>query len=59
MTAADIIKNCEEYKRLHGIMALLDILADITECQAQAAGIEILDIDDDLDDLPIEYVTFQ
>lgn len=58
MTAADIVKNCEEFKREHGFMALLSILEDIIECQAQAAGVAILD-DDDLDEMEVAYFTVQ
>ena len=47
MTEADIIKHCESFKQEHGFMALLSILEDIIECQAQAAGVELLDIDED------------
>jgi hypothetical protein len=57
MTPADIIRNCREYEAQHGILALLSLLEDIIECQAQAAGVELLDIDED--EMEISYVTFQ
>jgi hypothetical protein len=60
MTAADIVKNCEEFKHEHGFMSLLSLLSlleDIIEFQAQAAGVELLDIDED--EMEISYVTFQ
>lgn len=47
MTEADLIKDCREFEAEHGIMALLSILESIIECQAQAAGVELLDIDED------------
>jgi len=47
MTPADLIRDCREYEAQHGILALLSLLEDIIECQAQAAGVELLDIDED------------
>lgn len=58
MTAADLIKDCKAYEAEHGIMALLSILEDIIECQAQAAGVAILD-DDELDEMDVAYFTVQ
>jgi hypothetical protein len=47
LTAADLIKDCQQYQAENGLMALLSLLEDIIECQAQAAGVELLDIDED------------
>jgi hypothetical protein len=57
MTAAEIISNCEKFKGEHGFMALLSLLEDIIECQAQAAGVELLDIDED--EMATAYFTVQ
>jgi len=57
MTEATIIANCKAYQAEHGILKLLSLLEDIIECQAQAAGVELLDIDED--EMEISYVTFQ
>ena len=40
-----------------GFMALISILEDIIECQAQAAGVELLDIDED--EMETAYFTVQ
>jgi hypothetical protein len=57
MTEADIIKHCETFKQERGFMALLSILEDIIECQAQAAGVELLDIDED--EMECTFATLQ
>ena len=57
MTAADLIRDCKEYQAENGLMALLSLLEDIIECQAQAAGVELLDIDED--EMEPSFVTFQ
>jgi hypothetical protein len=57
MTEADIIKHCETFKKERGFMALLSILEDIISCQAQAAGVELLDIDED--EMETAYFTVQ
>jgi hypothetical protein len=57
MTEADIIKHCETFKQERGFMALLSILEDIIEAQAQAAGVELLDIDED--EMETAYFTVQ
>lgn len=57
MTAADLIRDCKEYQAENGLMALLSLLEDIIECQAQAAGVELLDIDED--DMETAYFTVQ
>ena len=57
MTAADIVKNCEEFKHEYGFMSLLSLLEDIIECQAQAAGVELLDIDED--EMECTFATLQ
>lgn len=55
MTEADIIRDCRAYEAEHGILKLLSILEDIIECQAQAAGVELLDIDED--EMEMAYFT--
>ncbi len=57
MTAADIIKDCQQYQAENGLMALLSLLEDIIECSAQAAGVELLDIDED--EMATAYFTVQ
>jgi len=57
MTAADLIRDCKEYQAENGLMALLSLLEDIIEAQAQAAGVELLDIDED--DMTTAYFTVQ
>jgi len=57
MTAAELIAACKEYEAQHGILALLSLLEDIIECQAQAAGVELLDIDED--EMTTAYFTVQ
>jgi hypothetical protein len=57
MTAADLIRDCKQYQAENGLMALLSLLEDIIECQAQAAGVELLDIDED--EMEPSFVTFQ
>ncbi|MFT2211495.1 hypothetical protein ACLJYM_06370 [Rhizobium giardinii] len=57
MTEADLIKDCREFEAEHGILKLLSILEDIIECQAQAAGVELLDIDED--EMETAYFTVQ
>jgi hypothetical protein len=57
MTEATIIANCKAYQDERGILALLSLLEDIIECQAQAAGVELLDIDED--EMEVSFVTFQ
>lgn len=57
MTEADLIKDCREFEAEHGILKLLSILEDIIECQAQAAGVELLDIDED--EMEVAYFTVQ
>lgn len=49
MTASDIIQSCQEFKEEFGIIALLDLLESITMCQAQAAGVDFSDLDEDPD----------
>lgn len=58
MTAQDLISHCKTFEAEHGIMALLDILESITMCQAQAAGVDLLDMDED-DDVSFHFVTMQ
>lgn len=55
MTAADLIRDCKAYQDQHGIIALLSILEDIIECQAQSAGVVLLD--EELDELETAYFT--
>lgn len=57
MTEADLIRDCKAYEAEHGILKLLSILEDIIECQAQAAGVELLDIDED--EMETAYFTVQ
>lgn len=57
VTHADLIRHCKDFQDQYGIMALLDILADITECQAQAAGISI--VDEEFDEIEVAYFTVQ
>jgi len=57
MTAAELIRDCKEYQAENGLMALLSLLEDIIECQAQAAGVELLDIDED--EMTMAYFTVQ
>jgi hypothetical protein len=57
MTAADIVQHCESFKKEHGFMLLLTVLEEIIECQAQAAGVELLDIDED--EMETAYFTVQ
>jgi hypothetical protein len=57
MTEADLIRDCRTYEAEHGILKLLSILEDIIECQAQAAGVELLDIDED--EMEMAYFTVQ
>jgi hypothetical protein len=47
MTEATIIADCKAFQAERGLMALLSLLEDIIECQAQAAGVELLDMDED------------
>lgn len=56
MTAADLVKACDTFKQRHGIIALLSILEDIIECQAQSAGVVLLD-EDSLDEMETAYFT--
>lgn len=58
MTATELSDYCDKFKQEHGLMLLLDVLEHITECQAQAAGVAILD-DDDLDEMEVAYFTVQ
>ena len=58
VTQADLIRVCEDFKQHHGIIALLSILEDIIECQAQSAGVVLLD-EDSLDEMETAYFTVQ
>ena len=58
MTATELSDYCDKFKQEHGLMLLLDVLEHITECQAQAAGVAILD-DDDLDEMECTFATLQ
>lgn len=55
MTAADLIRACKAYQAEHGIIALLSLLEDIIECQAQASGVVLLD--EELDEMETAYFT--
>lgn len=55
MTAADLIRDCKAYQAEHGILALLSLLDDIIEAQAQASGVVLLD--EDMDELEMAYFT--
>lgn len=57
MTEADLIKDCREFEAEHGILKLLSILESIIECSAQAAGVGLLDIDED--EMEAVYFTIQ
>jgi hypothetical protein len=57
LTEADLIRDCKAYEAEHGILKLLSILESIIECQAQAAGVELLDIDED--EMETAYFTVQ
>jgi len=58
VTQADLIRVCEDFKQRHGIIALLSILEDIIEAQAQASGVVLLD-EDGLDEMETAYFTVQ
>jgi len=58
MTAADLIRDCKAYQAEHGIIALLSILEDIIEAQAQSAGVVLLN-EDGLDEMETAYFTVQ
>jgi len=56
-TAAELIRYCEEYQQGNGILALLSLLEDIIEVQAQSSGVELLSLDDD--EIEVSYFTVQ
>jgi hypothetical protein len=55
VTQADLIRVFEDFKQRHGIIALLSILEDFIEAQAQASGVVLLD--EDMDELEMAYFT--
>ena len=57
MTAGELVIKCEEFEHEHGFELLLSILEHVIECQAQAAGVELLDIDED--EMECQYFTVQ
>lgn len=57
MTAATLIAQCEAYKQENGIMATLDLLADISASLAQSAGVVMLD--EEFDEMEVAYFTVQ
>lgn len=59
VTQADIIRLCTDFQSQNGIIALLSLLEDIIECQAQASGVVLLDDEDEdgLDAAEMAYFT--